>query len=247
MNIVTVIAHPNPKSFCHAILRRFDAGLKEAGHSNDVVDLYAMKFDPVFKTRDYASYIDESVPPDMLDGWDLMGTILEFAGGPVQRFVAKRWLGKKTPLELVRIIRRQMPRDVRDQQRRLGRAQGLAFIAPNYWMHFPAILKGWFERVFSPGFAYSLTPEGWRGSSAGRVPLLRHEKALVINTTHFKEETYRGDFGKAMTSIVDDWGLRYPGIKKVEHVFFYGADVSTPEQRAAWLDQAFRLGRDFKS
>ncbi len=55
-----------------------------------------------------------------------------------------------------------------------------------------------------------------------------------------------GDFGKAMTSIVDDWGLRYPGIKKVEHVFFYGADVSTMEQRQAWLDQAYRLGRDFK-
>jgi len=245
MNVMTVIAHPNPKSFCHAILRRFDAGLKEAGHTNDIVDLYAMKFDPVFRTRDYASYIDESVPRDMLDEWNLMGSIMEFCGGPVQRFVAKRWLSKKTPLELGRIIRKQMPRDVVDQQRRLLRAQGVAFIAPNYWMNFPAMLKGWFERVFSPGFAYSLTPEGWHGSSAGRIPLLRHEKALVINTTHFTEETYQGDFGKAMTTVIDDWGLRYPGIKKVEHVFFYGADVTTPEQRQAWLDQAHRLGRDF--
>jgi len=246
MNVMTVIAHPNPKSFCHAILRRFDAGLKEAGHTNDIVDLYAMKFDPVFRTRDYASYIDESVPPDMPGEWNLMGSIMEFCGGPVQRFVAKRWLGKKTPLELVRIIRKQMPRDVVDQQRRLLRAQGVAFIAPNYWMNFPAMLKGWFERVFSPGFAYSLTPEGWHGSSAGRIPLLRHEKALVINTTHFTEETYQGDFRKAMTRVIDDWGLRYPGIKTVEHVFFYGADVSTPERRQAWLDQAYRLGRDFK-
>ncbi|HSA95885.1 MAG TPA: NAD(P)H-dependent oxidoreductase, partial [Acidobacteriota bacterium] len=190
MNVMTVIAHPNPKSFCHAILRRFDAGLKEAGHSNDIVDLYAMKFDPVFRTRDYASYIDESVPPDMLDGWNLMGTILEFAGGPVQRFVAKRWLGKKSPLELVRIIRKQMPRDVVDQQRRLGRAQGLAFIAPNYWMHFPAILKGWFERVFAYGFAYTLTPEGWQGDLQGRVPLLSQQKALILTPTFFTEEEY---------------------------------------------------------
>jgi NAD(P)H dehydrogenase (quinone) len=247
MNVMTVIAHPNPKSFCHSILRRFDAGLKEAGHANDIVDLYAMKFDPVFRTRDYASYIDESMPPDMLDGMNLMGSILEFCGGPAQRFVAKRWLGKKTPLELVRIIRKQMPRDVRDQQRRLGQAQGLAFIAPNYWMNFPAMLKGWFERVFSPGFAYSLTREGWLGSSAGRVPLLRHEKALVINTTHFTEETYQGEFGRAMTQVIDNWGLRYPGVKKVDHLFFYGADVSTAEQRQAWLDQAYQAGRDFAS
>jgi putative NADPH-quinone reductase len=31
--------------------------------------------------------------------------------------------------------------------------QGLAFIAPVYWCHFPAILKGWFESVFNYGFA----------------------------------------------------------------------------------------------
>jgi NAD(P)H dehydrogenase (quinone) len=245
MNVMTVIAHPNPQSFCHAILRQIDAGLKEAGHTNDIVDLYAMRFDPVFRTRDFASYIDESMPLEMLEQMDLMKSIMEFCGGPVQRFVAKRWLGNKTPLELVRIIRKQMPRDVVDQQDRLRRAQGLVFIAPNYWMNFPAILKGWFERVFSPGFAYTLTAEGWRGASAGRIPLLRHDKALVINTTHFREDTYQGEFGKAMARIIDDWGLRYPGIKNVDHVFFYGADVSTPEERTRWLDQAFRLGKDF--
>ena len=85
MNIMTVVANPKPKSFCHAILERFDAGLKDAGHKNDIVDLYAVRFNPVFRTRDYASYIDESVPPDMLEQMDLMKSIMEFAGGPVQR------------------------------------------------------------------------------------------------------------------------------------------------------------------
>ena len=61
MNIMTVVANPNPKSFCHAILQRFDAGLKDAGHTNDIVDLYAIRFDPVFKTRYYAGYIHESM------------------------------------------------------------------------------------------------------------------------------------------------------------------------------------------
>jgi NAD(P)H dehydrogenase (quinone) len=246
MNIMTVIAHPNPKSFCHAILRQFDAGLREAGHTNDIVDLYALRFDPVFRTRDFASYIDESMPLEMLEQMDLMKSILDFCGGPAQRVVAKLWLRGKDPLELVKIIRKQMPRDVVKQQKRLARAQGLAFISPLYWMSFPAMLKGWFERVFAPGFAYSLTPEGWHGASAGRIPLLRHEKALVINTTHFKEETYQGDFGKAMATIVDHWGLRYPGVKRVEHVYFYGADVSSFEARQAWLEESYRLGRDFK-
>ncbi|MBP1768260.1 MAG: dehydrogenase (quinone), partial [Candidatus Aminicenantes bacterium] len=82
MNIMTVIAHPNPKSFCHAILRQFDAGLKEAGHTNDIIDLYALDFDPVFRTKDFASYIDESMPLDMLEQMDLMKSIMDFCGGP---------------------------------------------------------------------------------------------------------------------------------------------------------------------
>ena len=42
MHVLTVYAHPNPKSFCHAVLVQFDEGLREAGHTNEVVDLYAI-------------------------------------------------------------------------------------------------------------------------------------------------------------------------------------------------------------
>lgn len=31
MRVLTVYAHPNPKSFCHAILEQFTKGLAEAG------------------------------------------------------------------------------------------------------------------------------------------------------------------------------------------------------------------------
>ena len=64
-----------------------------------------------------------------------------------------------------------------------------------FWLAFPAILKGWFERVFAYGDAYALTPEGWQGEVKGRVPLLHHEKALVISTTLFSEADYQGRFG----------------------------------------------------
>ena len=71
MRVLTVYAHPNPKSFCHAILEEFTAGLREAGHSVDVVDLYAIKFDPVFRNRDMATYLHENIPPDILETMNL--------------------------------------------------------------------------------------------------------------------------------------------------------------------------------
>ncbi|HET9130471.1 MAG TPA: NAD(P)H-dependent oxidoreductase, partial [Terriglobia bacterium] len=52
MHVLTVYAHPNPKSFCHAVLVQFDEGLREAGHTNEVVDLYAIGFDPILRPRD---------------------------------------------------------------------------------------------------------------------------------------------------------------------------------------------------
>ena len=42
MNVLTIHAHHNPRSFCHAVLDRFDAGLKGAGHTNEIVDLHAI-------------------------------------------------------------------------------------------------------------------------------------------------------------------------------------------------------------
>ena len=59
MKVLTIFAHPNHTSFCHAILERFDRGLADAGHSNEIVDLYAIGFDPVF-TSMHARTLDRS-------------------------------------------------------------------------------------------------------------------------------------------------------------------------------------------
>ena len=79
----------------------------------------------------------------------------------------------------------------------------------------------------------------------GRVPLLQHEKALVINTTLFSEENYKAELEAPMTRIIDDWGLRYPGVKKVEHVYFYRAAVADDATRQSYLERAYSLGKEF--
>jgi NAD(P)H dehydrogenase (quinone) len=171
--------------------------------------------------------------------------VLNSAGGPVQRFVASQWLRDKDPVAVAKFIHAHRPKDVIEQWEKLKNAEGLAFISPVFWLHFPAIMKGWFERVFAYGDAYGLTMDGWGGHANGRVPLLQHEKALVINTTLFSEADYKADWEAPMTRIIDDWGLRYPGIKKVEHVYFYGVPVVDDETRRGYLQRAYNLGKEF--
>jgi NAD(P)H dehydrogenase (quinone) len=245
MNVLTVYAHPNPKSFCHAVLQEFTRGLAEAGHTSKVVDLHAIRFDPVFGMRDFAGYVHESIPTPILEGMELGKRIMGTAKGPVERLVASRLIKGKNAVELARLVRSQMPKDVVRQQELVAWADGLAFIAPIIWLAFPAILKGWFERVFNYGFAYALTPHGWEGNVSGRVPLLRHRKALVITPTIFSEDDYRSGLEEPIRRIVDDWGLRYPGVKHVEHVYFYKAAVADKATLRGYLDRAYNLGREY--
>jgi len=239
MKVLTVYANPNPRSFCHAILDQFSQGLENAGHTNEVVDLYAMKFDPVLKLRDYTCWIDETTPLETLKA------MIQSSSNGIEWFIAKRWLRNKDISDVVRLVRRFRPTDVVEQQEKIARAQALAIIAPVWFVGFPAILKGWIERVFTYGFAYSLTPAGWQGEIKGRVPLFKHEKALIISTTLFNEKAYQAGLGEAMKRLIDDFGFRYPGIKNVDHVYFYSVGEVDATTRQNYLQQAYRLGKEF--
>ncbi len=251
MNVLVVFAHPKRKgSFNHAVLAEFTKGLEAGGHECEVVDLYGIGFDPVFRERDYVFFADENIPEGVLEAMRWKNRILEASGrgtfGFFKRFLASRWLRRKSLPQILREVRKRAPRDVVEQQKKVAWADGLILVAPVIWMHYPAIMKGWLERVFSYGFAYSLTPEGWKGSSGGRVPLLQLEKALSINTTFFTENDYReSGFQDAMSKLLLDWNLRYPGVPQAKLVCFHAVSAVGDSRRKRYLQEAFDLGRGF--
>lgn len=53
MNVLIIYAHPEPKSFGHALLERSIDTLRDCGHEVVVSDLYAMKFNPVATGDDF--------------------------------------------------------------------------------------------------------------------------------------------------------------------------------------------------
>jgi NAD(P)H dehydrogenase (quinone) len=248
MRVLTVYAHPNPRSFCHAILEEFTRGLGDGGHTSEVVDLHAIGFNPVFGLDDYAFFAHESVPRELLDEAAMRESMVAAAGGPVRRRLARRWLDGKSVDELRQIVARRRPEDVLAQQEKVARADGLAFVAPIVWMNFPAILRGWVERVFTYGFVYTMTQEGWlHGDLGGRRPLMTHRKALIMTPTFFRESDYDASgCGEAIRRLIDDFGFRYPGVETVEHVYFYAVQAVGGGTRKAYLRRAYRLGREFE-
>ncbi len=67
MQVLVVYAHPNPGSFSHALLESFTDGLKEGGHSFEIVDLYAIDFDPRMRLEDFAQFAGGEMPEDVLE------------------------------------------------------------------------------------------------------------------------------------------------------------------------------------
>lgn len=125
-----------------------------------------------------------------------------------------------------------------DRQEKVAQAEALVFIYPVWWASFPAILRGWFDRVLSYGFAYTQTDKGelmW---------LLKHKKALLINTTMFPEEYYKtsGIEDAMKRTMANATFKEFCGIQDVEHVFLYGVDA---EARNKYLELAYRLGKEF--
>lgn len=66
---------------------------------------------------------------------------------------------------------------VKGWQQAIRATDDLIIIYPTWWQNVPAILKGFYDRVFTPGVAFKYTPNG--------IPqgLLLGKRALIITTT----------------------------------------------------------------
>ncbi|MSP02223.1 MAG: flavodoxin family protein [Acetobacteraceae bacterium] len=67
---------------------------------------------------------------------------------------------------------------IEDHVAALGRAEALLLIYPTWWFGMPAMLKGWFDRVWLPGAAFRL------GGPKVMVPLLTNIGRIGVVTTY---------------------------------------------------------------
>lgn len=119
----------------------------------------------------------------------------------------------------------------------------LVFTYPTWWGGQPAMLKGWFDRVWVSGVAWEL-PDG-----ANRIRgLLRNIRRIVVVSTHGSDKKMNmieGEGGKRTVSR----SLRplcHP-LTKFTWLALYGVDTASPERITEFLDRveahAERIGR----
>ena len=131
--------------------------------------------------------------------------------------------------------------DVKAEQEKIDRAGAIVFVYPIWWSDCPAKLKGWFDRVWSYGYAYRYDEEGEHSTS--RVEM---EKALVLcpagHPVEFLEEI---GIAESMRRIILNDRLLGVGVKEAEMVILGGMMLNDEAIRDANLKRAFKLGKSF--
>lgn len=127
--------------------------------------------------------------------------------------------------------------DLVDAQRELLAAAHVVFFFPMWWVAPPALVKGFVDRTFLPGFAFRYPPGG--GYPEG---LLRGRSARVVATMDSPGWYYRFFRRRALHQAFTHGTLRFSGFGPVRESTVYDLRSLSDAQRQAWLGRMEREG-----
>ena len=133
-----------------------------------------------------------------------------------------------------------VPDDVRAEQEKVNQADALAFIYPVWWSDCPAKLKGWFDKVWSYGYAY------FYDDNEERFTQINIQKALVIcSAGHPEEHLEETGIAESMRRIMLNDRLLGIGVREARMDILGGMMPQDDTYRQENLEKVYGLGRSF--
>lgn len=137
--------------------------------------------------------------------------------------------------------RTELEPDLLDAWDKIKWADHLVWVYPVWWGSLPALLKGFIDRVFLPGFAFQKREE-----SVWWDKLLTNKTARIISTLDqpawYYWLVYRQPSHNAMKKLT----LEFTGIRPVKVTTIGPVRLSKPSWRGRWLSKVEKLGQNLK-
>ena len=138
-------------------------------------------------------------------------------------------------------MRTELEPDLLKVQQQIKDCDHLVLVYPNWWSTYPALLKGFVDRVFLPGFAFT-----YRENSPLWNKLLKGKSARMIVTMDTPGWYYylinRSPGHNSMKRGI----LEFCGISPVKITSFHMLRSSGEKSRNKWISMVERLGREQK-
>lgn len=132
--------------------------------------------------------------------------------------------------------RTELEPDLLHAQELLKAADHTVWLYPTWWGGMPALLKGFIDRVFLPGFSFK-----YRDNSPFWDKLMKGKTARVITTMDAPVWYYRLAYSNAGHKVIKRIILGFCGFK-VKFLTMGNLKNSTDKQRQKWLKKAEKLG-----
>ena len=159
------------------------------------------------------------------------------ASGAEVKEIIVRELQFNTNLQFGYRKRTELEPDLLNAQDKIRWAEHLVWIYPVWWGSIPAILKGFIDRVFLPGFAFKK-----RENSVWWDKLLTNKSARIISTLDqpawYYWLVYRQPSNNAMKKLT----LEFCGMSPVRVTTIGPIRLSKERYRAKWLSKIEQLG-----
>ncbi len=131
----------------------------------------------------------------------------------------------------------EQPSAIARQCREITAADMIVIVHPNWWAMPPAVLKGWLDRVLRQGVAYEFGPSGVIGKLAGK-------RAVVFTTSNTPREDELRLFGDPLENLWKTCIFGFCGLTDFCRRNFESIVMSTPQQRAGWLQEVREIVRE---
>lgn len=137
--------------------------------------------------------------------------------------------------------RTELEPDLLTAQQKIKWAEHLVWVYPVWWGSYPAIMKGFIDRVFLPGFAFQK-----RENSVWWDKYLTGRTARIICTMDQPAWYYSLVYRAPSTNALKKLTLEFTGMKSVQCNAIGPIRLSTPEFRKKWLNKIEMLGKKQK-
>jgi putative NADPH-quinone reductase len=129
------------------------------------------------------------------------------------------------------------PSEVASVQAVVGAANHLVFLFPLWLGGMPAVLKGFLEQVFRPGFVLLDPSKGWSGGKR-----LAGVSARIVVPMGMPALAYRWWFGGHGVRTLESGILGLAGIRPVRTTYLGLVEAAGEAKRARWLAEMRSLG-----
>lgn len=116
-------------------------------------------------------------------------------------------------------------------------ADHVIFNYPVWWGVPPTLMKGFFDRTFHPGFAFTFEP-----GKLMQTKLLKGRSSRVICTMDSPPWYFRWLIGAPGHKMLKNSVLKFCGFSPVKITGIGSVKHSSPEKRKKWLDKVHALG-----